>query len=167
MGRQVRQQSQLRRGQAHRPGSRRPRARLDAGAQLACVVDQRAHVRPQLEYLLGLGEHRPGRACVGEREMGARELEPDRDGQPWNAVVEQRPQPMGARERRAGVLGSAVVECDPGGRHMDERARGVVTEARRIDVRLCRLGVLPRLAPVTALDCEERELRVGDVDDVD
>ena len=142
MGGQVGQQSQLRRGQAHRPGAGRPRARLDAGAQLACVVDQRAHVRPELEHLLGLGEHRPGGACVGEREMGARELEPDRDGQPRNAVVEQRPQPMGARERRAGVLGSALVECDARGRHMHERARGVVAEARRVDVRLCRLRVL-------------------------
>ena len=121
----------------------------------------------EFEHLLGLGEHRAGGACVGEREMGAGELEPDLDGQPRNAVVEQGPQAMGARERRAGVLGSALVECDACGRHMHERARGVVAEARRVDVRLCCLRVLPRLAPLAALCREERELCVGDVDDVD
>ena len=36
--------------------------------------------------------------------MGASELEPDLDGQPGNAVVEQWPQAVGACQRRAGIL---------------------------------------------------------------
>ena len=49
-------------------------------------------------------EDRAGRGGFGEREVGARELEPNLDGQPGNAVVEQRPQAVGARDRRASIL---------------------------------------------------------------
>ena len=44
--------------------------------------------------------------------MGANELEPDLDGQPGKAVVEQRPQAVGACERRAGIVRSSLVERD-------------------------------------------------------
>ena len=103
-------------------------------------------------------------AGLGEREMGARELEPDLDGQPGKAVVEQRPQTVRARQRRAGILLSRLVECDARRRHMRERARRVVAEAGLLDERLCRPRALPRLAPGSLLGREERELCLCEID---
>ena len=130
MGGEVRQQPELRTRQAHRPGAGRPGGRRHAVAQLPRFVDQRAHVRTELEHPLGLGENRAGRAGIGQCEMGACELEPDLDGQPGNTVVEQGPQTVRARQRRAGIFRSRLVECDARRRHVHDRARRVVAEAR-------------------------------------
>ena len=96
---------------------------------------------------LGLGEHRAGGAGIGEREVGARELETDLDRDPGNAMVEQWPQPVGACERRAGILVSALVERDARRRHVHERARRVVAETRLVDDALARSA---RVAPPRA-----------------
>ena len=103
--------------------------------------------------------------ALGEREMGACELEPDLDGQPGKTVIEQRPQTVRACQRRAGILRSRLVERDARRRHVRERARRVVAEARLLDQRLCRPRALPCLAPGSLLGGEERELRLcrGDV----
>ncbi len=106
-------------------------------------------------------------ADLGEREMGASELEPDLDGQPGKAVVEQRPQAVGARQRRAGILVSRLVERDAGRRHVRDRARRVVAEARLLDERLCRPRVSAGLAPGALLGREERELCLCDEDVLD
>ena len=99
--------------------------------------------------------------------MGACELEPDLDGQPGNAVVEHRPQTVRARQRRAGILLSRLVECDARRRHVRERARRIVAEARLVDDRLCRGRSSPRLAPGSLLGREERELCLCQVDLLD
>ena len=90
--------------------------------------------------------------------MGTCELEPDLDRDPGNAVVEHRPQTVRARQRRAGILLSGLVECDPRRRHVRERARRVVAEAGVVDDRLCRGRSSPGLAPGSLLGGEEREL---------
>ncbi len=59
--------------------------------QLSRILDERAHVRAELDHPLGLREDRPGRTHFAEGEMRARELEADFDGQPGKAVVEQWP----------------------------------------------------------------------------
>ena len=161
---EVRKQPQLRARQAHRPGAGRPLGRRHALVQLPRLLDERAHVGTQLEHLLGLGEHRAGRAGVGEREMGACELEPDFDRRPGNAVVEQRPQTVGARECRTGILVSSLVDGDTRRRRERERARPVVAEARLLDDVLCRPRASPCLAPGSPLGGEERELCVCQVD---
>ena len=119
--------------------------------------------RAQLEHPLGLGENRAGRAGLAEREMGAGELEPDLDGQPGNAVVEQRPQTVRARQRRARVL----LPAPRGARRVpSRRARARSTSSRRgppprrapVPPR----ARSPRLAPGSLLGGEERELRLCD-----
>ena len=133
MGGEERKQPELRTRQAHRPRPARPGGRRDALAQLACVLDQRAHLRTELEHPLGLGQNRAGRAGLGQREMGARELEADLDGQPGKAVVEHRPQTVRARQRRAGILLSRLMEGYARRRHMRERARRVVAQTGLLD----------------------------------
>ena len=68
--------------------------------------------------------------------MDARELEPDSDGFPWNAVVEHGPQAVGTCQRRADILQPRLVERDTRRRDVHDRARRVVAEARLFDERL-------------------------------
>ena len=113
---------------------RRPARRSPPRARAAPARPRRdAQVRPKLEHPLGLCENRAGGGDLGEREMGARELEPDLDGQPRDAVVEHRPQAVGACQRRAGILRSSLVQRDACRRHVRDRARRVVAEAGLID----------------------------------
>ena len=166
MGGQVRKQPQLRTRQAHRPRPARPGGGGDALVQLTRVLDERAHVGTELEHLLGLGEDRAGGAGLGEREMGAGELEPDLDGQPGKTVIQQRPQTVRAGQRRARILRSRLVERDARRRHVRERAGRVVAQARLLDERLRRPRALPCLAPGSLAGREERELRLRHEDDL-
>ena len=59
-------------------------------------------LRTALEHLLRLGENGAGRTGFGERDMGASELEPDLDGEPGKAVVEQRAQAVSAGQSPRG-----------------------------------------------------------------
>ena len=89
--------------------------------------------------------------------MRACELEPDFDGQPGKAVVEQGSQTVGAGERRSRLLTSSLVECDPCRRSVHECAGRVVTEALLVDDRLCRPCAFGCLAPGPLLGRAERE----------
>ena len=151
MGGEVGKQPELRSGQAHRPSAPRPGGRRHAVTQLPRIRDQAAHVRTQLEHPLGVREDRAGRAGLGEREMGACQLETDLDGQPGKAVVEQWPQAVRARQRRAGILGPRLVSRDACRGHVRDRAGRVVVQARLVDERLRRPGALRRLAPGSLL----------------
>ena len=147
MGGEVRKQPELRTRQAHRPGSGRAGGRRHPVVQLSRVVDERAHVRAELEHPLGLRENRAGRAGVAEREMGACRARA-RPG--WSAREgrDRAAAAGGGRVSSAARASSclALVECDASRRHMRERARRVVAEARLVDERLrsaCALA-LPR-----------------------
>ena len=122
-----------------------PGGRLDAVAQLARIVDEEAQVGAELEHPLGLGEDSAGGGRLAEREMGAYELEPDLDGEPGKAVVEQWPQTVGARQRGACVIVSPLVECDACRRDISQRAPRVVAEARLLDEGQRR----PRVSPAS------------------
>ena len=156
---EVRKQPELRARQAHRPGAGRTRsspATRSRSSRASSTSDPMS--RPKLEHALGL--LRTVRAALGvaEREMGARELEPDLDGQPGDAVVEQRPQTVRACQRRAGLLRSRLVERDTRRRGVRDRARAVVAEARLLDELLCAVRASRRLAPCAPLGREQREL---------
>ena len=137
MRREVRKQPQLRAGQAHRPGAGGLGRCRHALVHLARIGDERAHLRAQLEHALGLGEDRARGARLAEREMRAGQLESDLDRQPGNAVVEQRPEPVRARQRRARRLRSPLVQRDACRHRVRDRARGVVAETGLLDQRLC------------------------------
>ena len=96
--------------------------------------------------------------------MRACELEPDFDGQPGKAVVEQRSQTVGARQRRSRLLASSLVECDPCRRSVHDCAARVVTEALLVDDRLCRPCAFGCLAPGPLLRRAEREQCQGQGD---
>ena len=136
MGGEIGKQPKLGARQAHRPGAGRPGGRREAVAKLSRVLDERAQVGAELEHILGLSENRAGGGRLAEREMDARELEPDSDGYPGNAVVEHGPQAVGTRQGRAGILRPRLVERDTCRRDVHDRARGVVAEARLLDERL-------------------------------
>ena len=80
-------------------------------------------------------------------------------------MVEQWSQTVGARERRARVLLSRLVECDPRRRGVYQGAPRVVAETRLLDDRVGRPCPLVGLAPVSLFGCEKRELCLchGDV----
>ena len=103
-------------------------------------------VGTQLEHALGLA--RTVRAAAGSASARWARVSssPTWIGQPGNAVVEQRPQPVRAGERRAGVVVPALVQGDARGRHVRDRAGRVVAEARLLDERLRRAarGARPR-----------------------
>ena len=62
-------------------------------------------------------------------------------------MVEEGAQPMGARQRRAGIRVPALMVCDPRRGDMGERARRELAEARLVNDGLCRLRASPGLAP--------------------
>ena len=168
MGGEEREQPELRAGQAHRPGAGRPGGRRHALAQLARLVDERAQARAELEHPLGLAEHRAGGAGVAEREMGARQLEPDlrrsSHGMPWSSSGRSR---WARGERGAGVVLSAPRGARPA---PSPRARSRSSSSRRarlVDDRLCRPRALRRLVPGAPLRGEERELCLRQVDLLD
>ena len=79
---------------------------------------------------------------------------------PWSS---SGPQTVRARQRRAGIVLSGLVQCDARRRHVRQRARRVVAEARIVDERLCRRRSSPSLAPGSLLGREECELRLREV----
>ena len=164
MGGEVGKQPQLCTGQAHRPGAGRPGGRRQALAKLAGLLDERAQVRAELEHALGLAENGAGGARVGECEVGACELEPDFDGPPREAVVEQRSQTVDARQRRSRLVAPALVECDPRRRSVHDCAARVVTETLLVDDRLCRPCAFGGLAPRPLFRSAEREQCLGQGD---
>ena len=75
------------------------------------------------------------------------------------AVVEQGPQPVGARQCRAGVGLPSLVQRDACHGDMHDRARHIMAEARFLDERL-RLPCVPSgLAPGTPVRGQQRQLR--------
>ena len=121
----------------------------------------------RLEHCFGLSERRAGSGRLTERKMQARELEPDADGFPRNAVVEHGPQAVGTCQRHADTLRPRLVERDTRRRDVHDRGRRVVAESRLYDERFCRPCMSRCLAPGSFPRSEERELRLRQEDLLD
>ena len=76
----------------------------------------------ELEHPLGFGENCARGTRVGEGEMGARELEPYLHGMPRKTMIELRSQSMHARQRRASIVQSRLMERDTRCRNVSDRA---------------------------------------------
>ena len=159
MGGEVRQQPELRAGQAHRPGtgragaSPRPGRAAPAPPRPGSPGPGRSSSTPSVSV-------RTVRAARGlaQREMRARELEPDLDGHATEGHGRAAAADGGRASAPPAHPLSSLVQGDACRCNMDDRARRVVAETRLLDQRLCRPCALPGLAPGTLLGGEEREL---------
>jgi hypothetical protein len=157
LGGEIHKQPELGGRQAHSPGAGRAGRRRHALAQLPYLLGEGADVWATLEHPFGIGQDRASGGSLAQCEMDAGELEPDLDAEPGEAVVEQRPQTVDARNGRASIRTPSFVERDPCHRNMHDRVHRVVVEARSPTAP--GLSWLPcGLAPRTLPDCQERDL---------
>ena len=122
-------------------------------AEVADVVDERAHVRPPGEDGRRLVEHRARGVRLAEREVAATELDRDLEGEPRDRIAQH------GRSRWARVIAArasgiaAPVQRDPGDRHVHEGRQRVPAEAPRIDEGARLLHAARGLQPIAALAC--------------